>query len=52
MSQSGNWSWINVQDKIRSLEGKMGFPEGNHLDFMKIRVDLNDGKLIDLLINT
>jgi len=51
MSQSGNWSWINVQDKIRSLSGKMGFPVGNHIDFMKIRVDLYDGKLIDLLKN-
>lgn len=29
----------------------MGFPEGEHLEFMKIRVDLNDGKLLDLLKN-
>jgi hypothetical protein len=51
MSQSGNWSWSNVRDQIRSLAGKMGFPEGEHLEFMKIRVDLNDGKLLDLLKN-
>jgi hypothetical protein len=51
MSQSGNWSWINIRDKIHSLAGKQGFPEGEHLDFMKIRVDLNDGKLLDLLKN-
>ena len=51
MSHSGNWSWVNVRDLIRSLEGKLGFPEGDRLDFMKIRVDLNDGKLLDLLKN-
>ena len=51
MSHSGNWSWSNVRDQIRSLAGKMGFPEGEHLEFMKIRVDLNDGKLLDLLKN-
>ncbi len=51
MSQSGNWSWINVRDQIRSLAGKMGFPAGEHLEFMKIRVDLNNGKLLDLLKN-
>ena len=51
MSQSSNWSWINVRDQIRTLAGKLGFPEGEHLDFLKIRVDLNDGKLLDLLKN-
>ena len=51
MSQSSNWSWINFRGQIRSLAGKMGFPDGEHLDFMKIRVDLNDGKLFDLLKN-
>jgi hypothetical protein len=51
MSQSGNWSWINVRDQICKLAGKLGFPEGEHLDFLKIRVDLNDGKLLDLLNN-
>jgi hypothetical protein len=51
MSQSGNWTWVNVRDQIRSLSGKMGFPEVDHLDFMKIRVDLNNGKLLDLLKN-
>jgi hypothetical protein len=51
MSQAGNWSWINVRDQICSLAGKLGFPEGEHLDFLKIRVDLNNGKLLDLLKN-
>jgi hypothetical protein len=49
MSEPGNWSWNNVRDQIRTLAGKLGFPEGEHLDFLKIRVNLNDGKLLDLL---
>jgi hypothetical protein len=51
MSESGNWSWINVRDQVRTLSGKLGFPEGEHLDFLKIRVNLNDGKFLDLLKN-
>ena len=51
ISHSDNWNWTNVREQIRTLAGKLGFPEEEHLDFLKIRVALNDGKLLDLLNN-
>jgi hypothetical protein len=51
MSQSSKWGWINVRDQIRTLAGKLGFPPREHLDFLKIRLDLYDGKLLDQLKN-
>jgi len=47
--QHGNWSWLNVQDRITTLPGRLGFPEGKQLDFLKISVDLNNGKIHDQL---
>jgi hypothetical protein len=51
MSQSSKWDWVNVRDQIRTLAGKLGFPPGEQLDLLKIRLDLNDGKLLDQLKN-
>ena len=51
MSKPDNWNWINVRDQVSSLAGNLGFPIGEYLDFLKIRVNLNDGKLLDLLKN-
>ena len=51
MSQSSDWKWINVREHIQTLAGKLGFTEGEYLDILKLRVKLNDGKLLDLLKN-
>ena len=51
MSRSSNWRWINVREQVQTLSGKLGFPPGEYLDFLKLRVKLYDGKLIDLLKN-
>ena len=45
--QPSNWSWLNVRDKIITLPGRLGFPEGKQLNFLKISVDLNTGKIHD-----
>ena len=49
MSQSSSWNWLKVREQIRSLAGRQGFPEGEHLDFLMLRIDLRSGKMFDLL---
>lgn len=51
MSQPNNWGWVNVRDQIRELAGKLGFPPVEYLDFLKIRLDLNNGKILDQFKN-
>jgi hypothetical protein len=51
MSRSSNWKWIDVREQIQTLSGKFGFPEGEYLEFLKFRVKMDDGVILDLLKN-
>ncbi len=41
------WTWDNCKDKIRSLSGRLGFPKSSTLEFLKLRLSLEDGRIFD-----
>ncbi|MCD6457486.1 MAG: DUF3786 domain-containing protein [Thermoproteales archaeon] len=45
------WTWENCGEKIKSLSGRLGFPEAPYLKFLKLRLSLEDGSIHDELRN-
>lgn len=43
------WDWESCNHAIRSLRGRLGFPDANDLKFLKYRLSLEDGQLFDEL---
>jgi len=41
------WTWDNCKDKIKSLSGRLGFPKSSTLEFLKLRLSLEDGRIFD-----
>jgi hypothetical protein len=46
---ASQWSWGRCRDRIRGLRGRLGFPDAPELEFLKLRLSLDDGSLYDLL---
>lgn len=45
------WNWEKTRDRIRSLRGRLGFSDQPYLEFLKIRLHLDDGRAYDTLRN-
>jgi|Deesub1362B_J571_1020462.scaffolds.fasta_scaffold00005_230 hypothetical protein len=45
------WNWNKTQENIRSLRGRLGFDDKPYLEFLKLRLYLDSGKVLDLLRN-
>lgn len=43
------WNWQRCQDRIRSLRGRLGFPDTDSLRFLKLGLSLTDGSIYDEL---
>ena len=41
------WTWPKCKDKVRTLPGRLGFPEGDSLRFLGYEVNLTDGSVFD-----
>ncbi len=44
------WTWDIVADKVRTLSGRLGFPPGDSLQLIGLKLSLKDGKLYDLYL--
>ncbi|MFX0115119.1 MAG: DUF3786 domain-containing protein [Candidatus Hodarchaeota archaeon] len=49
MTQPDIWDWKNCKTAIRSLQGRLGFPNANELSFLGFRLQLVDGRIFDTL---
>ncbi|MFX0116000.1 MAG: DUF3786 domain-containing protein, partial [Candidatus Hodarchaeota archaeon] len=49
MTQLDIWDWKNCKVAIRSLRGRLGFPNANELSFLGFRLQLADGHIFDKL---
>jgi hypothetical protein len=47
----GLWNWTACKEMINSLPGRLGFQKGEHLEFMRLKLNLRNGALHDLLSN-
>jgi len=45
------WTWDKCKDKIISLKGRLGFPASSHLEFLRLRLSLETGKIHDEIGN-
>lgn len=45
------WTWDNCRDKIKTLSGRLGFPESSTLEFLKLKLSLEDGSVFDEIRN-
>ncbi|RLE63116.1 MAG: hypothetical protein DRJ38_08325 [Thermoprotei archaeon] len=45
------WTWDNCRDKIKSLSGRLGFSKSSTLEFLKLRLSLEDGRIFDEIRN-
>jgi hypothetical protein len=45
------WSWPKTKDKVRTLPGRLGFPEGDTLQLLGFEVSLSDGSVFDNIKN-
>jgi len=45
------WNWERCRNRIRTLKGKLGFPNEETLRFLKLRLSLSDGTIYDELKN-
>jgi hypothetical protein len=45
------WNWQRCQNRIRSLRGRLGFPDTDVIRFLGLRLDLTDGNIHDELTN-
>ena len=43
------WNWEKCKEKIRSLKGRLGFPDMPMLKFLEYTLNLEDGKIYDNL---
>ncbi len=43
------WSWEKCQDKLRTLRGRLGFPDTPSLHFLRLSLSLETGELRDEL---
>lgn len=43
------WVWRNCHDAVKSLSGRLGFPDGNQIEVLGFKLDLTDGSLLDTL---
>jgi len=41
------WTWDKCKSKITSLRGRLGFPDGSRLEFLKLNLSLETGKIHD-----
>jgi len=46
------WNWEKCKDKIRTLKGRLGFPEAPVLKFLGLSLSLEDGRIHDDLRKT
>jgi len=46
------WNWENCKEKIRSLRGRLGFPNTSILKFLGYSLHLEDGKIYDNIRKT
>jgi hypothetical protein len=47
MNSKGRWYWKNCKDNIRSLKGRLGFPNCPNLHFLGLSLSLKDGSIYD-----
>jgi len=45
------WNWERCKNPIRSLRGRLGFPDADELKFLGLSLCLDDGSICDLLRN-
>lgn len=45
------WNWKRCKAKIKGLKGRLGFPKGPALNFLKLSLNLEDGLISDDLAN-
>jgi len=45
------WNWQRCQNQIRSLQGRLGFPDSKSIRFLGLYVSLQDGSINDELTN-
>ncbi|HVP41086.1 MAG TPA: DUF3786 domain-containing protein [Candidatus Krumholzibacteriaceae bacterium] len=45
------WNWQRCQNQIRSLQGRLGFPDSDSIRFLGLHVSLQDGSINDELTN-
>jgi hypothetical protein len=45
------WSWPKRKDEVRTLPGRLGFPEGNTLQVLGFEMSLADGSVFDKIKN-
>ena len=41
------WNWEKCKDKIRTLRGRLGFPDASVLKFLEVSLFLQDGRIHD-----
>lgn len=41
------WTWKNSRNAVKSLPGHLGFPVGDKLEFLGLKLNLNNGSIID-----
>ena len=49
MEMYGLGGWDEHRDLIRGLRGRLGFPDGDELELLRLRLNLIDGSVYDLL---
>ena len=45
------WNWQRCQNRIRTLSGRLGFPDTDNIRFLGLRLSLTDGSIYDELKN-
>lgn len=45
------WNWERVSESIKSLRGRLGFPDSDKLSLLGFELNLNDGKLRDIFLS-
>jgi hypothetical protein len=45
------WTWEKSKEKILTLPGRLGFPQGSVLRFLGLEVNFNDGSITDITIS-
>ena len=43
------WTWRNCKEAVKSLQGRLGFPAGDKLEFLGFELDNNNGSIKDSL---
>lgn len=41
------WTWKNCRNAIKSLPGRLGFPAGDKIEFLELKLNLNNGSIMD-----